>query len=117
MKSDNKKALYESIMTSVAREVKKTLNESNLDKPVLINKIKEMSEKLYQNGIKYVDFNGELLVGPNDCVLRYDEEPLKEPLHISYLNTYWPSIEYVEEDEMGYNYTSDDLTVYKENIL
>ena len=27
MKSDNKKALYESIMTSVAREVKKTLNE------------------------------------------------------------------------------------------
>ncbi len=27
MKKDNKKALYESIMTSVAREVKKTLNE------------------------------------------------------------------------------------------
>ena len=27
MKSDNKKALYESIMTSVAREVKKVLNE------------------------------------------------------------------------------------------
>ena len=28
MKRDNKKALYESIMTSVAKEVKKTLNES-----------------------------------------------------------------------------------------
>ena len=28
MKKDNKKALYESIMTSVAREVKKALNES-----------------------------------------------------------------------------------------
>ena len=28
MKKDNKKALYESIMTSVAKEVKKTLNES-----------------------------------------------------------------------------------------
>ena len=27
MKKDNKKALYESIMTSVAREVKKALNE------------------------------------------------------------------------------------------
>ena len=31
MKKDNKKALYESIMTSVAKEVKKALNES-LDK-------------------------------------------------------------------------------------
>ena len=117
MKRDNKKALYESIMTSVAKEVKKALNESNLDRISLINKIKEMSEKLYQNGIEHVDFNGEILVRPNDCVLRYDEEPLKEPLHISYLNTYSSSIEYVEEDEMGYNYTSDDLTVYKENIL
>ena len=28
MKKDNKKALYESIMTSVAKEVKKALNES-----------------------------------------------------------------------------------------
>ena len=28
MKKDNKKALYESIMTSIAREVKKTLNEN-----------------------------------------------------------------------------------------
>ena len=27
MRKDNKKALYESIMTSVAREVKKVLNE------------------------------------------------------------------------------------------
>ena len=31
MKRDNKKALYESIMTSVAREVKKALNESKED--------------------------------------------------------------------------------------
>ena len=29
MRKDNKKALYESIMTSVAREVKKTLNEAD----------------------------------------------------------------------------------------
>ena len=28
MKKDNKKALYESIMTSVAREVKRSLNEN-----------------------------------------------------------------------------------------
>ena len=31
MKRENKKALYESIMTSVAREVKKTLNETVVD--------------------------------------------------------------------------------------
>jgi hypothetical protein len=31
MKRDNKKALYESIMTSVAKEVKKALNESIFD--------------------------------------------------------------------------------------
>ena len=32
MKKDNKKALYESIMTSVAREVKKVLNEASVRK-------------------------------------------------------------------------------------
>ena len=31
MKRDNKKALYESIMTSVAKEVKKVLNEEYID--------------------------------------------------------------------------------------
>ena len=30
MKKDNKKALYESIMTSVAKEVKKVLNEDEI---------------------------------------------------------------------------------------
>ena len=117
MKKDNKKALYESIMTSVAKEVKKVLNESTLDRVSLINKIKEMSEKLYRNGIEHVDFNGEILVRPNDCILRDDEETLDKPVHIAYLNTEWPSIEYEEIDEMGYNYVSDDLTIYKENIL
>ena len=31
MKRDNKKALYESIMTSVSKEVKKALNENSID--------------------------------------------------------------------------------------
>ena len=31
MKRNNKKALYESIMSSVAREVKRALNENNID--------------------------------------------------------------------------------------
>ena len=35
MKKDNKKALYESIMTSVAKEVKKALNESSNDYSII----------------------------------------------------------------------------------
>ena len=37
MKSDNKKALYESIMTSVAKEVKKALNENKEDYSIARN--------------------------------------------------------------------------------
>ena len=37
MKRDNKKALYESIMTSVAREVKKVLNEDSINENFLDN--------------------------------------------------------------------------------
>ena len=33
MKRDNKKALYENIMTSVAKEVKKVLNEGEIHSP------------------------------------------------------------------------------------
>ena len=58
MKKDNKKALYESIMTSVAKEVKKTLNESwdeyddNLSEydNYLNNYIQEVSH--YSDGLK-----------------------------------------------------------------
>jgi hypothetical protein len=35
MKKDNKKALYESIMSSVAKEVKKALNESNVETSII----------------------------------------------------------------------------------
>ena len=37
MKRDNKKALYESIMTSVAKEVKKALNEDSINEGFLDN--------------------------------------------------------------------------------
>ena len=37
MRKDNKKALYESIMTSVAREVKKVLNEDSINENFLDN--------------------------------------------------------------------------------
>ena len=37
MKRDNKKALYESIMTSVAREVKKVLNNDSINEGLLDN--------------------------------------------------------------------------------
>ena len=37
MKKDNKRALYESIMTSVAKEVKKTLNENTLEREYIMD--------------------------------------------------------------------------------
>ena len=37
MRKDNKKALYESIMTSVAKEVKKVLNEDSINENFLDN--------------------------------------------------------------------------------
>ena len=37
MRKDNKKALYESIMTSVAKEVKKVLNEDSINEDFLDN--------------------------------------------------------------------------------
>ena len=48
MKKDNKKALYESIMTSVAKEVKKTLNENREDYSIarqLFDKTTEIFQK------------------------------------------------------------------------
>ena len=42
MKKDNKKALYESIMTSVAREVKKVLNETA--------SVNDVESQLIENG-------------------------------------------------------------------
>ena len=51
MKKDNKKALYESIMTSVAREVKKTLNENEEDEylPRYRNMSINASDKMYND--------------------------------------------------------------------
>ena len=45
MKKDNKKALYESIMTSVAKEVKKALNEeiNSINENLDINTKKEIT--------------------------------------------------------------------------
>ena len=46
MKKDNKKALYESIMTSVAKEVKKVLNESDS----LSDSLNDIKKQLIENG-------------------------------------------------------------------
>ena len=71
MKKDNKKALYESIMTSVAKEVKKALNENLTDltdeqriqrENYIKNKFKKflLGEKSDTNGITqdYVNVSG-----------------------------------------------------------
>lgn len=49
MKRDNKKALYESIMNSVAREVKKTLNESVEDEKMLNEKLDNWTEEDFKS--------------------------------------------------------------------
>jgi len=48
MERDNKKALYESIMTSVAKEVKKTLNEKEIqdNKPALEDLLFDIMKKV-----------------------------------------------------------------------
>ena len=64
MKRNNKKVLYESIMTSVAKEVKKVLNEGeDLDKKIRINALKrrlielenEADELFYKYGAEVDD--------------------------------------------------------------
>jgi len=52
MKRDNKKALYESIMTSVAAEVKKALDESALDESEISRNAKR--KYLANKHIKYI---------------------------------------------------------------
>ena len=61
MKKDNKKALYESIMTSVAKEVKKTLNEDSLlvEDDIDIRKIGYLMGVLLLNADKYIIINDD----------------------------------------------------------
>lgn len=49
MKRDNKKALYESIMATVAKEVKKTLNESVEDEKMLNEKLDNWTEEDFKS--------------------------------------------------------------------
>ena len=57
MKRDNKKALYESIITSVAKEVKKVLNEEVLEDQTTLH-IQEIADQIVNNKltIKNLDF-------------------------------------------------------------
>lgn len=114
MRKDNKKALYESIMTAVAKEVKKALNEGELsgDNPRLINEIKTIAKRLYNKGIEWVMFNGKLVITPDDYTYQPDEERLDEVTHAYCIHTDDLTIEFEEEDEMGYNYISDPDTIY-----
>ena len=63
MKKDNKKALYESIMTSVAKEVKKALNENEQLENVISQSCLYKYEKLlkFLNNIIF-DGNSELFI-------------------------------------------------------
>ena len=62
MRKDNKKALYESIMTSVAKEVKKTLNENYWDEEYYPNDINDSDVvNIFQ---KYID-TGKIKLHPS----------------------------------------------------
>ena len=58
MKKDNKKALYESIMTSVAKEVKKVLNESEDDIFYVVTIWTDPENLNIENAVQ--DFSGTL---------------------------------------------------------
>ena len=114
MKRDNKKALYESIMTAVAKEVKKVLNEGELsgDNSRLINEIETIAKRLHNKGIEHVMFNGKLVITPEEYIYQPGEEPLDEASHAYCIHTDDLTIEFEEEDEMGYNYISEPDSIY-----
>ena len=67
MKKDNKKALSESIMTSVAKEVKKALNENNIDdKDYIKNDFKKFLSGV--RGIGNDKINNHIVSHYADCV-------------------------------------------------
>ena len=114
MKRDNKKALYESIMNAVAKEVKKVLNEGELsgDNSRLINEIETIAKRLHNKGIEHVMFNGKLVITPDEYIYQPDEELLDEVSHAYCIHTDDLTIEFEEEDEMGYNYVSEPDSIY-----
>ena len=114
MKRDNKKALYESIMNAVAKEVKKVLNEGELfgDNSRLINEIETIAKRLHNKGIEHVMFNGKLVITPEEYIYQPGEEPLDEVSHAYCIHTDDLTIEFEEEDEMGYNYVSEPDSIY-----
>ena len=114
MKRDNKKALYESIMNAVAKEVKKVLNEGELsgDNSRLINEIETIAKRLHNKGIEYVMFNGKLVITPDEYIYQPGEELLDEVSHAYCIHTDDLTIEFEEEDEMGYNYVSEPDSIY-----
>ena len=114
MKRDNKKALYESIMNAVAKEVKKVLNEGELsgDNYRLINEIETIAKRLHNKGVEHVMFNGKLVITPEEYIYQPGEEPLDEVSHAYCIHTDDLTIEFEEEDEMGYNYVSEPDSIY-----
>ena len=103
MKQDNKKALYESIMASVAREVKKTLNEDYNEQPKSLEQIlqellskydkKEMSAENIIDAIrKQLNSDEVLLVDGSwrdgKVVLQYKGQRVNVKIKGKYLSQY-----------------------------
>ena len=81
MKRDNKKALYESIMTSVAKEVKKALNEENNNTGLILaledwkKQIIDITLDIRKNGLVYMDsrHTNKIEEKLNECVSIIDD--------------------------------------------
>lgn len=105
----NKKALYESIMKSVAKQVKKALNEdittlSIKERQNLINKIKEIVDSCNGECEFYYTVQGGLNFEKDvDCVATEDGIEV-------YVDPEYP--EFFEWDEI----TDEDLLFYYENM-
>ena len=57
-------------------------------------------------------FNGKLVITPDDYTYQPDEERLDEVTHAYCIHTDDLTLEFEEEDEMGYNYISDSDDIY-----
>ena len=95
MKKDNKKALYESIMTSVAKEVKKALNEWEDDPyhKVSLEDAKEFANKCDK---VFTDYDQPVHSGNRKTVIKLlglDIEPAVAEARLDYLLDSWQMYE------------------------
>ena len=117
MKKDNKKALYESIMTSVAKEVKRALNEefnNSISKSIIAR-----SNKMHQDIRVFICYDGHidnvytLSHNSKDYLLTVpDEYYISNTLTISYN----PKNSIYKSNSIDRSYDTNDKTIIKKSL-